>query len=410
MKTLDDLTDALRSLKSNKMRSVLTTLGIVIGVAAVIIMVSVSNGTKKQINDMIDKLGANIMMVKPGRSFGRGVMGGSGSKPNLTESDARAIQEEVYTVSLVAPIVRGNAQVIFGNLNWSTSISGITNEYLKAREWDLASGRLFESSELSNASKVAIFGKTVASNIFPYQDPVGQQVRINRTPFTIIGVLESKGQGGRGEDQDDVIMIPLSTARGRVLGGRSLAGDLVNDIYVKARNTEVVSLTEELISNLLRERHRIGANDKDDFEVRNTAEMMSARAESSEYMSLLLMAVASISLLVGGIGIMNIMLVSVTERTREIGLNMAVGATSRDIMSQFLVESIVLSLVGGIICITLGVVGSITMSTFSQWEIVVDPSSALLAFVFSSVVGVFFGFYPAHKASQLDPIEALRHE
>ncbi len=410
MKIMDAFLDALRSLKSNTMRSVLTTLGIIIGVAAVIIMVSVSNAAKKQINDMIDKLGANIMMVRPGRSFGQGVRGSSGSKPTLAQADAQAIQEEIYTVLLTAPLVRGTAQMISGNLNWSTTVYGITNDYFAAREWDMEDGRIFDPGELSGGTKVAIIGKTVASNLFPQQDPIGQQVRINRTPFKIIGVLQEKGQGGRGIDQDDIVMIPLSTARGRVLGGRNLSGDNVDSIYVKARNTEVVSLTEELVSELLRERHRIGPNDKDDFEIRNMAEMMSARAESSEYMNLLLLAVASISLVVGGIGIMNIMLVSVTERTREIGLCMAVGATAKDIMSQFLIESIVLSLIGGVIGITVGIGGSLAMNQFTAWETIVDPRSAILAFAFSAAVGIFFGFYPAHKASLLDPIEALRHE
>jgi putative ABC transport system permease protein len=410
VKTLDAFLDALRSLKSNTMRSVLTTLGIIIGVGAVIIMVSIGNGAKDQINEMIDKLGANIMMVMPGRSFGRGVSGGAGSLPTLTEDDAWAIQNEISTVKLVAPYVRGGAQLISGNLNWSTTVQGVTNEFFGVREWDLSKGRLFDPEEIKGSAKVVILGETVAENLFPNQDPLGQDLRINRVPFTVIGVLEPKGQAGPGGDQDDTVIIPLTTAKRRVLGGRQLAGNLVGGIYVKAKSAEVVTETEERVTALLRQRHRIAPNKDDDFRVRNMAEFMNARADSSKAMSLLLLAVASISLIVGGIGIMNIMLVSVTERTREIGLRMAVGATGGNIMSQFLIESIVLSLIGGILGVILGVGGSFAMSTYSQWRAIIDPQSILLAFGFSAAVGIFFGFYPAHKASLLDPIEALRHE
>jgi putative ABC transport system permease protein len=410
VKTLDAFLDAFRSLKSNTMRSVLTTLGIIIGVAAVIIMVSVGNGAKQEINAMIDKLGANIMMVMPGHSFGRGVSGGAGSLPTLTEDDAWAIQNEISIVKLVAPFVRGSAQLISGNLNWSTTVQGVTNDFFGAREWDLTRGRLFSPEEINGSSKVVILGETVSENLFPNQDPLGQNIRINRVPFTVIGLLEPKGQAGFGGDQDDTVIIPLTTAKKRVLGGRELAGNLVGGIYVKAKSAEVVTETEERVTALLRQRHRIAPNKDDDFRVRNMAEFMNARADSSKALSLLLMAVASISLIVGGIGIMNIMLVSVTERTREIGLRMAVGATGGNIMSQFLIESIVLSLIGGILGVILGVGGSFAMSAYSQWEAIINPQSILLAFSFSAAVGIFFGFYPAHKASLLDPIEALRHE
>ncbi|UCE35713.1 MAG: ABC transporter permease [Deltaproteobacteria bacterium] len=392
------------------MRSVLTTLGIIIGVGAVIIMVSIGNGAKDQINEMIDKLGANVMMVMPGRSFGRGVSGSAGSLPTLTEDDAWAIQNEISTVKLVAPYVRGGAQLISANLNWSTTVQGVTNDFFGAREWDLTKGRLFDPEEIKGSSKVVILGETVAENLFPKQDPLGQNLRINRVPFTVIGLLEPKGQAGPGGDQDDTVIIPLTTAKRRVLGGRELAGNLVGGIYVKAKSAEVVTETEERVTALLRQRHRIAPNKDDDFRVRNMAEFMNARADSSKAMSLLLLAVASISLIVGGIGIMNIMLVSVTERTREIGLRMAVGATGGNIMSQFLIESIVLSLIGGILGVILGVGGSFAMSTYSQWRAIIDPQSILLAFSFSAAVGIFFGFYPAHKASLLDPIEALRRE
>jgi putative ABC transport system permease protein len=406
----DAFLDALRSLRSNTLRSVLTTLGIVIGIGAVIIMVSVGNGAKQQINAMIDKLGANIMMVRPGRNFGRGVSGGAGSLPTLTEDDAQAIQNEIATVLLAAPTARGNAQLIAGNLNWSTSVNGVTNAFFAAREWALSDGRLFQPEEIKGASKVVILGSTVVENLFPDQDPVGQTLRVSRVPFTVIGVLTSKGESGPGGDQDDTVMLPITTARKRVLGGRKLAGNLVDNIWVKAKSAETVSQTEELVTTLLRERHRIAPNQDDDFSIRNMAEFMNARADSSKAMSFLLMAVASISLIVGGIGIMNIMLVSVTERTREIGLRMAVGAKGKDIMSQFLIEAIVLSLIGGVLGIMLGLTGSLVMSLYSQWQAIIDPQSVLLAFSFSAAVGIFFGFYPARKASSLDPIDALRHE
>jgi len=313
-------------------------------------------------------------------------------------------------VIVAAPSVSGSVQVVKGNMNWATSALGITSEYITAREWKVQNGRFFESSELKRSAKVTLLGKTVVDNLFIDQDPVGQTIRIKRVPFLVIGVLAPKGQTGHGRDQDDVVMIPMTTAKKRILGGRKLSGKLVSSIVVKARSAEDVPQTEEQVKELLRQRHRIRPGQNDDFRVRNLAEMMSTRADSSKAMSLLLMAVASISLMVGGIGIMNIMLVSVTERTREIGLRMAVGATGGDIMSQFLIESVVLSLIGGLLGAMLGIGGSLAMSAFSEWPAIIDPKSVLLAFGFSAAVGIFFGFYPAHKASLLDPIEALRHE
>jgi len=410
MKTLDAFFDALRSLKSNSLRSVLTTLGIIIGVGAVIIMVSVGNGAKAKINRLIESMGANIMMVMGGSSRGGGVRGGAGSLPTLTEDDAWAIQNEISSVIVAAPSVSGSVQVIKGNMNWATSALGITSEYITAREWKVQNGRFFESSELKRSAKVAILGKTVVDNLFIDQNPVGQTIRVKRVPFLVIGVLAPKGQTGHGMDQDDVVMIPMTTAKKRILGGRKLSGKLVSSIVVKARSAEEVSQTEEQVKELLRQRHRIRPGQNDDFRIRNLAEMVSTRADSSEAMSLLLMAVASISLVVGGIGIMNIMLVSITERTREIGLRMAVGATAGDIRSQFLIEAIVLSLIGGLLGAILGIGGSLAMSAFSEWPAIIDPKSVLLAFGFSAAVGIFFGFYPAHKASLLDPIEALHHE
>ncbi|MFH1103086.1 MAG: ABC transporter permease [Pseudomonadota bacterium] len=410
MNHLDAFFDAVKSLKTNTLRSVLTTLGIIIGVGAVIIMVSVGNGAREKVNSLIESLGANIMMVTSGSSFGGGVRGGIGSIPSLTEDDAWAIQNEIPSVTIAAPSVRGSVQIIAGNLNWATAAQGITNDYINAREWELESGRYFEESEVKSSAKVVLLGKTVANNLFADQDPLDQTVRINRVPFTVIGLLASKGQTGHGMDQDDVVMIPLATAKKRVLGGRQVSGNQVSNIVLKVRSSKEVPQAEEDVKLLLRQRHAIRPGQEDDFRVRNLAEMLNTQADSSKALSLLLMAVASISLIVGGIGIMNIMLVSVTERTREIGLRMAIGATGTDILTQFLIESVILSLVGGFLGAILGIGGSLAMSAYSEWPAIIDLKSVLLAFGFSAAVGIFFGFYPAHKASLLDPIEALRHE
>ena len=406
---MDAFWDALRSLRSNTMRSVLTTLGIIIGVCAVIIMVAVSNGAKAQVENLIQSLGANIMMVQPGSSRGGGVRGGAGTQPSLTEDDAAAILNQVPGVVQAAPYVRGSVQVIAGNMNWATSAYGAGQGYLDARGWRIKSGRGFLSEDLKSSGKVVILGKTVAESLFPSQDPVSQSIRIQRVPFTVIGTLEPKGDTGRG-DQDDVVFIPLTTAKKRVLGGRSLGGKKVGGIVVQAANADQVGQVEEKVTELLRVRHRITPGKEDDFRVRNLAEMLNARASSSEAMGLLLMAVASVSLIVGGIGIMNIMLVSVTERTREIGLRMAVGAAAGDIMAQFLIEAVVLSLIGGFLGTSLGICGSLLIASLSDWPAIIDPYTIFLAFGFSAAVGVFFGFYPARKASLLDPIDALRFE
>jgi putative ABC transport system permease protein len=410
MQHADSLFDAIKSLKTNTLRSVLTTLGIIIGVGAVIIMVSVGNGAKEKIKSLIESLGANIMMITSGSHFGGGVRGGTGSLPSLTEEDAAAILNEIPSVAVVGPLVRGSVQVVSGNSNWATNVYGITNDYLSAREWDLEKGRHFESVEVKSSAKVALLGKTVATNLFGDDEPLDQVIRINRIPFSVIGVLSPKGQTGFGSDQDDVVMIPLTTAKKRVLGGRQISGNLIHSVVVKARSAAEVPNTEEEVKTLLRQRHAIRDGQEDDFRVRNLAEMLNTQADSSRALSILLMAVASISLVVGGIGIMNIMLVSVTERTREIGLRMAVGATGTHIMAQFLIESVILSLIGGLLGAILGIGGSLAMSAYSKWPAIIDLKSVLLAFGFSAAVGIFFGFYPARKASQLDPIEALRHE
>lgn len=407
---IDSAFDALRALRVNMLRSVLTTLGIIIGVAAVIIMVSVGAGAEARVAELIRSLGSNLVIVLPGTSTAGGVRLGRGTRPTITEDDATAIQREIPSVQVVAASVRGSGQVVFGNLNWSTLIYGVTPEYLEVREWEIASGRVFTPEEVRGAAKVVLMGETVVESLFPGEDPVGQIIRIKRVPFEVIGMLKGKGQTSHGRDQDDVIFIPLSTAKKRVLGGRRISGKNVDSIFVKARTSELVSEAEEQVRSLLRQRHRLRPGQDDDFFIRNLSQILETRAESSRAMALLLAAVASVSLVVGGIGIMNIMLVSVTERTREIGLRMAVGAKGRDILAQFLIEAVTLSLIGGLIGIVLGVGGSVAIAIAGDWPMVIGIDSIILAFSFSAAVGVFFGFYPARKAARLDPIEALRYE
>lgn len=410
MNYLDSMFASLRALRVNVMRSVLTTLGIIIGVAAVIIMVSVGAGAEAQVEELIRSLGANLIIVLPGTTTSAGVRLGHGTRLTLTEDDAAAIQREIQSVQVAAPSVRGGGQVVFGNLNWSTLIYGVTPEYLVAREWEIAAGRGFTPEEVKGAAKVALLGETVIENLFSGGDPMGQIIRIKRVPFRVIGVLRGKGQTPMGQDQDDTIMIPISTAKKRVLGGRRVSGKSVGAVVVKVREAEFVQEAEEQIKALLRQRHRLRSGQDDDFFLRNLSQILETRAESSRAMSLLLAAVASVSLVVGGIGIMNIMLVSVTERTREIGLRMAVGARSRDILTQFLIEAVTLSLIGGLIGIALGMGGSIAITLSGGWPMIIEIESIFLAFGFSAAVGIFFGFYPARKAANLDPIEALRYE
>ena len=409
--TLRDCIDtALQSLRANVMRSALTALGIIIGVSAVISMVAIGAGAQQQVDSVIESMGANLIVVVNGSSRRGGVHGGSGTRPSLTGADAQAIENEIPGVLATAPEVRGNQQIIFGNTNWFTSIRGVTLNYFEVRDWTLADGRIFGVADVRSAAKVAILGESVVENLFPGQSPIGASVRINRVPFEVIGTLRSKGQTPFGSDQDDIVLVPLETAKRRVLGGRELGGGLVNSISVEARSADFVTDVEEQITELLRARHRIAEGGPDDFRIRNVAEFLAARAESSRVMAILLAAVASVSLLVGGIGIMNIMLVSVTERTREIGVRMAVGARGRDIRLQFLVEAVILALLGGILGIGLGIAGSQAIANFAEWPMRLAPAAIILAFGFSAAVGIFFGLYPANKAAGLDPIEALRHE
>jgi putative ABC transport system permease protein len=401
---------ALRALAINKLRSALTMLGIVIGVGAVIVMIAVGAGAQKRVEEQIRALGSNLLLVMSGARTQGGVRLALGSGQTLSEDDAIAINRDIPE-ALAAPALRGGAQVVWGNTNWSTQIYGTTPEYLLVREWALAAGRSFEPSETAGAGKVCLIGSTVARELFGATDPVGQVVRIKRVPFTVIGVLETKGQSLMGTDQDDLIIMPISTARGRVLGSATQAKQrAVGTIWVKAAEGYDTKLVEEQVRALLRQRHRLQPGSDDDFSLRNLQEVMSAQEASSRVLALLLAAVASVSLLVGGIGIMNIMLVSVTERTREIGLRMAVGARTRDILGQFLVEAVTLSLIGGLIGVALGTGASLAIGSFLGWRVLLSPEAIGLAVAFAFVIGVFFGFYPARKAARLNPVEALRFE
>jgi putative ABC transport system permease protein len=401
---------ALNALRVNKLRSMLTMLGIIIGVAAVITMIAVGAGAQARVEEQIKSLGSNLMMITPGSTTASGVRLGAGANESLTEDDAEAIVREIPEVQVAAPFNRGTRQIIAGNSNWATQIYGVYPDYFEARDWPLASGRMFEQAELSGTAKVALVGQTVARELFGDMDPIDQSIRIGNVPFTIIGVLDRKGQSMMGQDQDDVIMVPLTTARSRLFGSTQGKLRRVWTIQVKVREGASMKDAEEKIRELLRQRKRTQPGQNDPFTVRNLTEMLQAQEESSRVMTLLLAAVASVSLLVGGIGIMNIMLVSVTERTREIGLRMAVGARGKDILTQFLVEAVTLSLIGGFLGIVLGVAGSYLVAHFAGWATRLSPESIVLAVGFSAAIGIFFGFYPARKASRLLPIQALRYE
>ena len=387
-------------------------LGIIIGVGAVITMVGVGAGAQARVAEEIRSLGSNLIIVLAGTVTSGGVRLGTGSKVSITEEDAWAIQREVPSVQVAAPSVQGKAQdgqIVYGNLNWTTLVQGVTPEFFVAREWDVAAGKPFTEEDVEGATKVALVGQTVVVNLFAHADPLGQIIRIKHVPFTVIGVLDRKGQSTFGQDQDDVILVPLSTAQ-RLISSKKVKIGSVNSISIKVREPDAMKEAEEQVRSLLRQRHRLKATDPDDFWLRNLSEILQAQEESSRVLTMLLAAIASVSLLVGGIGIMNIMLVSVTERTREIGLRMAVGARSRDILGQFLVEAVTLSLIGGLIGVGLGLTGAYGAAYVAEWRTLIQFEAILVAFGFAGTVGIFFGFYPARKASRLDPIEALRYE
>jgi putative ABC transport system permease protein len=401
---------AFRALRVNKLRSALTMLGIIIGVGAVIAMVSVGSGATDRIHQQIASIGSNVIIIQPGSQNTGGVKSGNGNSQTLTEDDARAIGEECPDVVYSTPIQQNQQQVVYGSNNWGTRIYGVSPDYLTIRDIRIEEGEPFTNDDVKSTNKVALLGKTVVDNIFAGEDPIGKTIRIRKVPFTVVGTLVPKGQNSSGQDQDDMIIMPISTAKKKVMGGgRANNWQQIGQIMVQARDGRNNNAMDE-IESLLRQRHRLQATEDNDFQVRSLEEMAAAQEQATQIMGLLLASIASVSLIVGGIGIMNIMLVSVTERTKEIGLRQAVGAKTNDILSQFLVEAVSLSLLGGCLGIAMGVLASFGISYFAGWNTLVSLPSILAAFFFSALVGVFFGFYPARKAALLDPIEALRYE
>jgi putative ABC transport system permease protein len=396
---------AHRALGRNKMRSALTMLGVIFGVGAVIAMVAIGQGAQASIRAKIASLGADSLVVLPGSTTQGGVRSGWGARPTLQAADVKAIQNECPAIALATPSVRTASQVIYSNQNWSTTIQGTGIEYPIIRDWPLLTGNWFTQQDIDAAAKVAVLGRTVGDMLFGSIAPVGQVIRIRNMPFKVIGALAPKGQSAWAQDQDDTVIIPYTTAQKRVLGI-----PYIQTILASATSSDEVGQAVEQITALLRQRHRILPGQEDDFSVRSLADIAAAEEASSRIMTLLLGSIASISLLVGGIGIMNIMLVSVTERTREIGIRMAVGAKRHDILVQFLIEAMVLSLVGGVVGIGLGAGGSKVISAVAGWPSLISWNALALAFVFSAAVGIFFGFYPARKAAGLEPIQALRYE
>ena len=401
----EGFTMALTSLKDNKIRSLLTMLGIIIGVAAVITLVSIGMGVKERVESNLSSLGSNMIMVSPGNVSASGVRGAAGSNQTLTLKDAQAIEKSIEGVRAVAPIVSGSANMVVGNQNWISSMTGSTPEYALVQDRTIAEGTFITERHLAGRERVAVLGQTVVENLFGDSQAVGRTVRINDAPFRIIGILDEKGQSGMGQDQDDTVIIPITTAQERMLGITH-----INRISIQGENTDVLTQIQADVTELLRQRHEITADKEDDFNVRNMTEMINAMNDTTTTITMLLGITAAISLLVGGIGIMNIMLVSVTERTREIGIRKSLGAKYNDIMSQFLIEASVICLVGGMIGIIFGIIASEVISALAGWNTYIAPWSILLSFGFSLAIGVFFGFYPARKAAKLDPIEALRYE
>ncbi len=405
MKILNILLSAFRALQRNKMRSFLTMLGIIIGVGAVIAMLAIGQGAEYSVKEQIASLGTNVLMVYPGAQQQAGVRSAAGAATTLTEDDALAISKECPAVQYISPGSMAGGQIIAGNLNWSTGIQGVGTDYLEIRQWPIEYGEFFTDQDIKAAAKVCILGRTVADNLFPESSPVDQTIRIRSVPFKVVGVLTKKGQNAMGQDQDDVILAPYTTVILRLSHWPNL-----RFILVSATSLKDISVAQTQISELLRMRHKIQPYDSDDFTIRNQTDLAATATATTDILTILLASIASVSLLVGGIGIMNIMLVSVTERTREIGIRMSIGARSRDILTQFLIEALVLSLLGGIIGIILGVVGSSVISSLAKWPTIVTAFSIILSFGFSIAIGIFFGFYPARKAAMLNPIDALRYE
>jgi putative ABC transport system permease protein len=407
---LSSMRIAFRALQMNKLRSGLTMLGIIIGVAAVIATVAIGSGATQRIEEQIASIGSNLIIILPGSTTSSGLRLGTGNAVTLTEADARELAAQCPAIVFATPTVRGGAQVVYENNNWATIIFGVTPDYLTIRDYTIAQGAAFTRQDVVGANKVALLGKTVVNNLFGDIDPIGQSIRIKKVPFTVVGVLSPKGQSSTGQDQDDVILLPISSAKRKVIGIKQANADAVDAIAMQAQNGSQIQAAQEEATALLRQRHHLQPGEPDDFSIRSMEDIFAAQEASSRILSLMLAAVASVSLIVGGIGIMNIMLVSVRERTREIGLRQAVGAKVRDILTQFLVEAVTLSIAGGIVGILLGIIASTVISRIAGWNTVVGIGAVSLAVFFSALVGISFGFYPARKAAYLDPIEALRSE
>jgi putative ABC transport system permease protein len=401
------LGEAWHAMGANRMRTFLTMLGMVIGVGAVIAMMAIGEGVKDSVNASISSMGSNLFIVVSGSTTAGGIRMGGGAAPTLTQGDAQAIAE-LPSIRAAAPVIGGNAQVVHGSVNWSTSVNGVTPAYLEVAAWQMAEGAWMADSDLRSATRVAVLGQTVVLNLFGDEDPIGKTIRIKQSPFTVIGVLEGKGQSLDGRDQDDTILVPLRTAQRQLFAQQFQ--NAVRNIMVQAVSAAAMPQAEREMNELLRQRHRLREGADDDFTVRNMTALAKTAAQTAELMSMLLGAIASISLVVGGVGIMNIMLVSVTERTREIGIRMAIGARRRDILTQFLLEAISISVAGCLIGVALGVGAALLVNDLTQTPVVITLSSILLGFVVATAVGVFFGYYPAHKASKLHPIEALRYQ
>ena len=396
---------ALRALARNKMRTTLTMLGIIIGVGAVICTVAIGEGASNQVQEQIRNLGDNIVFVSAGSVSSNGVRMGSAATKTLTLADAKAIQQQIPVVGRLSPGVGAQVQVVYGNQNWSTRVRGVSPDYLEIRRWPVLNGSGFSQREVDSAANVCLIGLTVVENLFGSEDPVGKTVRIQNLPFRIIGVLSSKGQSPFGQDEDDTVIMPFTTVQKKISGI-----DWLQFIMCSATSPEAITPARQQIGALLRQRHRLRPDEDDDFIIRSPMDLANAQAQAGRIMTLLLASIASVSLLVGGIGIMNIMLVSVTERTREIGVRMAVGATEQDVQMQFLSEALVLSLIGGTVGVLVGIGASLAVTSALQWPTRVPFQAIAIAVLFSAGVGIFFGYYPARKAARLDPIEALRYE
>ena len=396
---------AIDGMISNKLRTLLTLLGIIIGVGAVIAMVSLGFGVKEQIKDNISRLGSNLLIVQSGGRTATGARIQAGSGARLTYEDAKAIEKNIDGIKYVAPIVSRGYQLVVGNQNWTSNVQGSTPNLIDIRDYTVEEGRNISDRDMEGRDRVCVIGKTIVDNLFPEGDPIGKTIRINKAPFKVVGVLGAKGQSSNGQDQDDIVLVPLTTAMNRMMGIT-----YVNNITIQAENENVIDNVQAEVENLLRIRHRIKNSDDDDFSVRNLAALMDTMMSTANTITMLLGCIAAISLLVGGIGIMNIMLVSVTERTREIGIRKALGATYNNILLQFLIESAVIGIIGGFLGVVLGIGASYAISTFAQWKTVISIPIIIISVVFSVGIGVFFGIYPARKAALLDPIEALRYE